>query len=329
MPVNKNAYRRYQLIDAILLKGGYPSLEKILFYLKYKGCSVSAGTLENDLKAMRSHFKCSIEYSRSNMGYFYSDPEASFDIPVSDEDVETIWMAIDKLKEFRYSKAFQNVNKMLERLRSRLEIDLDENRKNADRIIFYEPEPDFAGSEWLSVIYDAIRECKRVSFMFHYFAEKKEHLIDPYALKEYAGRWYVIGQENSEQVYYGLDRINGLVTLESFFLKDEKVAEIIRKDILYNYGKMNFVDHKHRVKIRYDASLAEEIKRNLISDHNRIIEKDSTDIVITVKDIVDEDFVRKYVLPYGDKATVIGPNFAIDLVIGILTQMMYLHKAAY
>jgi predicted DNA-binding transcriptional regulator YafY len=327
MPVNKNAYLRYQLINQFLQKRRYPSLNAIISYLESNDICVSRPTLEKDLYVMRNEFNLPIAYDRFKEGYYYTDPAASLDSTLSNEDLETIWVAIDKLSQFRHSDAFKNVNKSLERIMSRLKIDLDKKREGKDKIIYYEPEPYFVGSDWLSAIYDAIRDERMISFTFNLFDSPTAHLLKPYFLKEFAGRWYVIGLEEGKVVSFGLDRIVELVTTGEFFKRSSQIARDIGTLLEMNLGVFDFLTRSHHAVIRFDASLADEIKNNPLFANHWIRKEDSKDIVIALIVIVNEAFVMKAVFPYGDKATVLSPPFAVDMVVRTLTKMLDLHKA--
>lgn len=328
MPVNKNAYRRYQLIDECLRKEDKcQNFIEIQWYLTKHHCRISDAQLEKDLKAMRTQFKCSIKYDRDFKGYYYAEPQVFFDIPIGNEDLGTILMAMDTLRQFKNSDAFKNVSKSLDRMMSRLEVELDEKQEHLTKVIYYEPEPYFAGSEWLSVIYDAIREERIISFTFNQSGNKADHLVNPYFLKEFAGRWYVIGFEKDQPVTFGLDRIEELVKSETFFLRNQEKANMIKLNIELNLGILDFKVRKHGVQIRFDASLADEIKSNPFLAKQGIVHEDAKDIIVYLEVVLNEAFVRKVVFPYGDKATVLAPPFAVDVVVRTLTKMLDLHKA--
>lgn len=327
MPVNKNAYLRYQLINELLQKRRYPSLKSIIDYIEGNDIYVSRSTIEKDLDVMRNKFSLPIAYDRYKEGYYYTDPEASLDSSLSNEDVETIWLAVDTLRQFRHSDAFKNVGKSLDRIMSRLKIDLEKNQEHAVKVIYYEPEPYFAGSQWLSVIYDTIREQSVIAFTFNQLGNKTDHVLNPYFLKEFAGRWYVIGIENDQAVTFGLDRIEELVKAENFFHRDLEKAGRIRSNLERNFGIFDFKVRKHEVWIRYDASLADEIKLNPFLANQKIMNEDSNDIVISLNVVLNEAFVQRVVFPYGDKATVLGPPFAVDVVMRTLSKMLDLHRA--
>ena len=314
MPVSKNPYKRFSLIDNAIRRRDYPSLEKIQKLLEEEGYPVSVSTLEKDLETMRSKFSMPIIYDRYQRGYAYSDENAYFDIPVTGEDVETIWMALDKLNMFRNASAFRNVRSSLERIMSRLEIDLDRRNIYADKVIFYEPLPDFAGSEWLPVIYDAICGCRYIRFEFHAYQNVTGHCLEPYVLKEYSGRWYVIGRENGSTAIYGLDRIKELQTGDSIFARDLEYYDYLRDRIEMSLGLFNFRERRHPVHIGYDISLAEEIRSVKFTDNQVIVSEDAQEIVIAMEVVMDEAFLRKAVLPYGDKARVYGPRFAVNMI---------------
>ena len=205
---------------------------------------------------------------------------------------------------------------------SRLEIDLDRRDVFADKVIFYEPLPDFAGSEWLAAIYDAICGCHHIYFEFHAYQDISGHSMEPYVLKEYSGRWYVIGRENGSTVIYGLDRIRDLKTGTSIFARDKDYYDYLRGRIEMSLGLFNFRERRHPVHIGYDISLAEEIRAAKFTEIQVILSEDAEDIVIAMEVVMDEAFLRKAVLPYGDKARVYGPAFAVSMVRRVLIKAL-------
>jgi predicted DNA-binding transcriptional regulator YafY len=314
MPVSKNAFKRYSLLDNAIRRKKYPTLENLLDLLEDEGYPVSVSTVEKDLETLRSKFSMPIVYDRLEKGYYYTDKNAYFDIPITNNDVETIWLALDKLSLFRHTEAFSNVRDSLERIMMRLEIDLNKRDKFTEKIIFYEPLPAFAGSEWLSVLYDAICECHSVSFTFNAYANVTIHLIEPYILKEYSDRWYVIGRENNVPVVFGLDRISELDVKKELFVRDKNFYDDMRSNIEHSIGMFNFEKRNHPVQIGYDITLADEIKAKKFHDSQHTSSEDSEEIVISMNVKMDEELLKKAVLPYGYKAKIYGPGFAVSMV---------------
>ena len=78
-------------------------------------------------------------------------------------------------------------------------------------IIDFETADHYEGHEFLNFLYYKITECEMIQFQYQKFSwpAPKEVELQPYLLKEYAKRWYLVGRwKGSEQfVTYPLDRI--------------------------------------------------------------------------------------------------------------------------
>jgi len=325
MPVNKNAYKRYQIIHEIFSR--YPraaTKKELLRKLEEQGYEISASMLEKDLSSMRNQFDLPIVYDHAGgedpkIGvYKYSEPDVRFDIPMTDEVIKTIYSALEHLKLFQDTAVFKNAKHSLEQIMTRLEIDLKRKDDDSEDIIFYEPQPDFNGKEWIVPVYDAIVEQRKITFKFLVFDTRTFHTIEPYALKEISGRWYVIGSEDNKQAVYGLDRIHHLVKTDHYFNTNEGFKNRLLNDIKHSVGNLNFSRRRHSVILSYDSSVADEIKTLKVQESQRILNEDEHNLVIMVDVIMNEEFVRKAVLPYADKVQVLGPPFAVDLVLKTL-----------
>ena len=95
-----------------------------------------------------------------------------------------------------------------------------ESRKLKDRIL-YEDIP--AGTEYLSVIVDAMRDNSNLIMQYRGFDsdEMKTYHISPYCLKVFKQRWYLLGKvdEHREVRIYALDRVQSInVSSETFTL---------------------------------------------------------------------------------------------------------------
>ena len=325
MPVNKNAYKRYLIIHNLLKKSiGYSiPKDRILKRLELSGCKISSSMFEKDLESLRKTFNLPIKYDFAGQGYCYTDPDVSFDIPMSDEVIKTIYGALSQLALFQNTTAFRNAKESLEKIMSRLEIDLKRSVSGTDDIIFYEPQTKFSGSEWIAPVYDAIVEQKRITFTFILFDNHADHIIDPYALKEISGRWYVLGAENEKVAVYGLDRVVNLKISDHYYIFNEVFRNKLFHKIKYSVGHLDFTKRTHEVHLLYDNSVAHEVLATKIHDSQRTMFMDEHNLLISVKVSINEDFVRRAVLAYGDKVIVTGPPFATDLVLKILNTTLH------
>ncbi len=190
-------------------------------------------------------------------------------------------------------------------------------------IIFYEPQTQFSGIEWIAPVYDSIVDQKRIAFTFLSFNNHSDHILEPYALKEISNRWYVIGSEDGKVAVYGLDRVIKLQITDQYYTPDKPFSEKLHSKIKLSIGHLDFTKRTHDVHLSYDSSVAHEILSTKIHESQRTLSMDDRNLNISVKVSVNEDFVRKAVLPYGDKVVVVGPPFATDLVLKTLQDTLH------
>ncbi len=188
--------KRYLILIQKVKSKRYLTKAELLQYLneqlKYeentdKGISVR--TLERMIGDIRSFMDISIEYCHKNKGYHI--PE--------DEERESI------------------VEKILEPLNL---LYATIGAKRLPEYIYPEKRRS-VGTEFMADIMNAIKENRNLSIRYAKFYPEvtEERLIQPHALKESRGRWYVLAFEKGNDVLksYGLDRILDLEVLNSKF----------------------------------------------------------------------------------------------------------------
>ena len=152
----------------------------------------SRRTFNNHREAVEEVFGINIECNRSTNRYFirYTDD-------VSDENAESAWL----INTF-------TVNNMLRLGKERLS-----GRVSVEDIP--------SGHMHLTTIMEAMTEGNKVMISYHkYTSEEPESLtLHPYAVKEFAKRWYLVAycEERDGLRVYGLDRIKGLNIIEESF----------------------------------------------------------------------------------------------------------------
>lgn len=97
----------------------------------------------------------------------------------------------------------------------------------------------FHNSELIIEIYDAIIRMKQIKVSYQKFNNntKKEYILKPFMIKEYLGRWYLVGKKvNDEFVVFGIDRINTLEILNSNFEPCFNFLKLYENTIGVNYS---------------------------------------------------------------------------------------------
>jgi predicted DNA-binding transcriptional regulator YafY len=232
MPKIKNAHLRYRIIDKALKnpKHLYPTLDDLrrLCAEAVEGVAdesfISVSTIEKDLNAMRNNLDAPVKYSRQHNGYCYSDPNFSLEgVPLTPEEIESLSAAVGLLAHFKNVPVFRQFGSAIDKLTTKLFME-GHAQKQISEFIQFEHAPSQSGSEHLSLFADAIY--RRLSVTFHHkkFSdnESTHRKIDPYLLKEYRNRWYVIGFSHTDNAMrtFGLERIQNIEITDIEFTRD-------------------------------------------------------------------------------------------------------------
>ena len=222
--MSKQGYiRRYLLIIRIIRNNRYISLQELIrkvddglaYYDDTGDVGVSRRTILRDLQEIRSGMNISIEYSRTEKGYYIPEDEDQF------SDIERILEQYDLLTSLRA-------------------------REELSAFVFPEKRKP-RGTGNLSPLIHAIRRNLIVEFTYVKFNNSVSSFrsVMPYALKEGRGRWYLLAVEIGENVRHageikswGLDRIRDLIVTEKRFTRNPAIdPEKEFKEVIGAYSK--------------------------------------------------------------------------------------------
>lgn len=227
MPANKHALIRYKIIDNCLTNKfrRYPSLERLK-----EACEEALGeglhlsTIQKDIDAMRNDgalgYDAPIAYSKLHKGYYYTDSDFTINaVALDDASLDAIQFAAATLYQFRDTDIFKNFQSALDRIYEAVKARKLDDAESLEALIQFEKAPFVKGTEFLSAIVRAIKNCEKIRFTYRKFDsdKSKTHTVHPYLLKEYQERWYVVGLlEKIEKItVFGLDRIEELQVLDN------------------------------------------------------------------------------------------------------------------
>ena len=232
MPAIKNALLRYRVIDKSIRNdyNTYPSKEDLRqaceeeLYGSSDGSNICDSTIEKDLFAMRQEHDAPIKYSKAERGYFYTDKNFSMDdIPLTDADISAIKAATTILNQFKNTQLFGQFQYAIDKILDRVEVSANKQNYNDD-FVHFESQPTIGGNEFLAPIVKAIKEKKSIQFEYRSFKSEQGSIrrLQPYLLKEYRNRWYLIGKSELKDkiLTFALDRMQNLMSLESPFNPD-------------------------------------------------------------------------------------------------------------
>ncbi|MCK5821090.1 MAG: WYL domain-containing protein [Bacteroidales bacterium] len=330
MALNKYATIRYRVIDRFLRSRShpFPSKERLRqaceeeLYGSGTGENISISTIEKDLWAMKNEASLGyapIVYSKAENGYYYSDPEFSLDLPLTEEDIDLIRLATSTLSQFKDSQIFKDLETSVEKIRGRLKVYKQIESKDNNRLIRFETAPFFAGSEYLSELLDAIKDHQEVKISYIPFTDDtiRNYHIRPYFLQEHKNRWYLICFENDTEKYrtLGLDRIQELIIQDSHFHQD---PEFDPEDYYkYSFGIGIYSGKPVEVILSFDSIQGRYIKAQPIHSTQKIIKESDNQLLIQVSIIPSPEFMMR-LMSYGSSVQVIEPELIRNSLIDLL-----------
>jgi len=280
MPVNKYALLRYRIIDKCIRNkyNHYPSkqdlreaCEEALYGLG--SGRVSDSTIEKDLYAMRNEenlgFLAPIAYSKDHKGYHYEDADYSIDnITLGDEDIEAIKFATATLNQFKNIDAFKNFNFAIDKLMNRVNISDNFDDDQIGNYVQFETAAKQDGTDFLNPLLTAIKTHKTVEFEYKKFGSETTGIyqLDPYLLKEYRNRWYLIGLNRNKKsiATFGLDRIIKVCEIDDMFDVNKEFS--IEKFFRNSFGITSYDSEPKKVVslklyvLRHDRKQKKSIK---------------------------------------------------------------------
>ena len=219
MPTNKHALIRYRVINRCLKDFTYTTKEKLA-----EACSealskqVSPRTILQDIKDMKEsdhlEYKAPIVLEKGR-GYHYEDPEYSIDnMPLNEDEVTALTFTSTLLNQFRNVQILSKSSDAVQKIVDIMNVLRIADEKNIFPFVEFEQSFSDGGSMYLETIIKAIRDKKVILLKYKSFKTKNQkvhvHFIHPYHLKQYKGRWYVIGMDQKYQTEtrtFSLDRI--------------------------------------------------------------------------------------------------------------------------
>jgi predicted DNA-binding transcriptional regulator YafY len=232
MPKNKDALSRYRWIDERLRNKRLkkPSLDDLIEYVSKKmDANISVRTIQKDIQDMRHdpelNYHAPILYDRSSGTYRYEDDGYSISsIPIDEADLQGLEIAISILEQFRSLPVIEQFEDAILKIAASLK----QNREVMEHkgLIKFARAAQYKGAAHIPFLVDAIknREVIRIAYQSFDRNEPKEHWVEPYHVREYQSRFYLIGKSQKAKggtlLTFSLDRIVDIWPTDKNF--DEK-----------------------------------------------------------------------------------------------------------
>lgn len=321
MPANKYALLRYRIIDRCIRNPGkrFPNKEDLRVACEEalfgsNGEHISPSTIDKDIWAMRNEselgYYAPIKFSKEQKGYFYEDPNYTIaEVPLTDDDLSAIRTAAETLFQFREIPLFKQFDAAIEKIMDRMKISNADETQREQEIIQFERANAYKGSEFLEVLFKCCAQKQAVSFDYRKFGshESKSYVIEPFLLKEYRNRWYVIGRDRSRDGLrtFSLDRILNVTELELFF---ESKGEFDTKEFFEHSLGITVTDSKpEEVILKVHEKMAPYVMSQPLHHSQRVLNNKNGVLELSIKVLITVELVST-ILGFGDQVEVMYPE---------------------
>ncbi len=182
---------------------------------------VSLRTVQMDLQAMmedtRLNYCAPIEYDTVQKAYRYTDTTYSIQrFGLREHEIQALKFYAARMQIYSKYGMFSDFSNAIQKIVEGVSIRHALKKETRPELVVQtDTSAHFAGSEFLSIIVQAIEEGFCVEFDYKKYSDvsEKKRIVAPYLLKEYKNRWYILGVElNAGKVQtFALDRISTLI----------------------------------------------------------------------------------------------------------------------
>jgi predicted DNA-binding transcriptional regulator YafY len=302
--MSKRGYiSRYLLILKKLKVKPYSTYEELQAYIENQfdylqmqddtlNIGFSKRTLQRDIKEIRNVFGIDIEYSKSQKGYFISQNEN------------------ENMNFQRMMEAFDMFNSLNLAQDLTPFIHLEKRRPQ--------------GTDNLYGLLHAIKNRFQIKFTYQKFWEEElsQRLAEPYALKEFKNRWYIMAKDSKDNNIksFALDRLTNLeITNQAYQYPDNYSIE---QSYRYCFGIISPNDEEPQdIILSFDPFQGKYIKTLPLHDSQQVLVDNDVEMKIKLKLCLTHDLVME-LLSFGDNMKVIEPKSLAD-------QIKQAHEKAY
>lgn len=258
MSINKNQFKRLELLHGLLSKKQPVRWSEIDVLYKQHDIIVDKKTIYNDLEALKELFQAPIEKEKTK--FFYAKEFSLYEL-FNVDDVQLASELTALFEQFAHFPIFKGLEEVRLKLKARTATE-----KHLGLVTF-EQNDDYEGLKRLDELYEAIKHKRTLKISYEDFGKPVcIYSISPYMLKEYHNRWHIYGYEHRKEKIYNLalDRIKAIDT-SAFPYREQKpddlafLQDIIGFTYLYDYRSGTYAPLEE-VSIRVALPRANYIK---------------------------------------------------------------------
>jgi predicted DNA-binding transcriptional regulator YafY len=333
MPEDKNPEIRRQVIDRMLGNkfAKFPTKDDLrqeceeVLYGSRTGKQIHPSSIEKDMKFMKDSLDAPIKWNPLEKGYYYE--EEGYSIGLTADEFESIHMASRVLDQLKDTDIFADFDGVVEKILERINLSYDNRIKDKREYIQFESAPLVLGTEYLNDLLHAIKNKKSIIIEYRKYSSAiiTERKLDPYLLKEYRNRWYVIGWDHSNNMIktFALDRVNAVeVSVQGF--------EVNSRFNLYKFYRNNIgittvQEDPQRIVIETSLAQADYLINQPIHISQKEFDRNDEKVSFELNVVITVEVVM-LLLGMGKEVKVLEPASLVGEMKGIINEMLNKYK---
>lgn len=166
------------------------------------------------------------------------------------------------------------------------------------------------GTENMRSLLQAIDLKKKITFTYHKFWQNEitERKVEPYALKEFKNRWYLLSKDLGDNRIktFALDRLFNLKITKQEFLQDKGFD--VENYFKHNFGIITPNDGRpEEIILSFEPFQGKYVKNLLIHSSQEVLIDSEDELRIKLNIVITFDFIME-LLSHGEKVKVIQPE---------------------
>ena len=321
MPINKNAYIRYQTLDRCFSNFGrkffaqdlLEEVNRSLFEFNGVTDGIGRTQLFKDLKFMESEegFSVPLERLKDGRKVFYRYENRDFSIknnPLSHSEMSNFKTAIEVLSRFKGLPQFEWISEVLPVLNDKMGLVND-----SKQVILFDSNIDYSGYIHIESIFQAIANKRVLQIEYRDFKNPESYQITlhPYILRQYNNRWFLLGLNEDLDNYQwimALDRILKIKELDRIYVdydydwEDDYFYDIIG---VSRYGEPKIIE----IKLEFSERTAPYIKTKPLHPSQSKMKALENGNMLTKIKVIPNYELERLLLSYGEDVKVLSPKF--------------------
>lgn len=331
MPLNKNAFYRYLIIDSCInnRQKPYPSLGVLKEAMEETLGKVAERTIKADLKEMRDgqalQFYAPIKFSKERNGYYYEKTNYTIGkfIKLGINELDSLEFVGNILSVYKDTDLFKHFEGAIEKIKNDFKFVISD-KSNNQTIIFPDTPSKVEGLQNIPILIDFIRKAKAIELTYEKFnSESKVHFISPLFLKEFDKRWYLISycHHKKDIITFGLDRIKSIVESRekyNFFPPKEKL-EMFNHIVGITTPPVD--NEIKKIKLQINKDFIGYLKNKKNHHSQRISELPDGNFLVEYDLVINQELYN-WIVGLGVNCKVLEPKELVEKVKSIFTQSL-------